>query len=442
MEDFLPDLPSFDQAIAAASKLAAAHLANLPQRRVAQMQRAAAPAPPDGGGFDAALALLAERVAPWLSASPGPRYLGFVTGGVTPEALAADWLVSTWDQNVSNAIGSIAAELESVTVAAYAQVFGIAAGMHGQFVSGATAANLVGLVTAREWAARKTADQRATVFAGAAHSSILKAMAIAGIGRGQYRAVATLPGRTAVDTAALEAALQQHRGLAIVVASAGEVNTGDFDDIDALASLAERYDAWLHVDGAFGLFASLLPTLSARLRGLERAHSVTVDLHKWLNVPYDSAIAYTSRPDLQREIFAASSAYLGSDPDPLHFTPENSRRLRALPAWMVMATRGRAGIAEWVAANCAQAQALAEGLAASGRFEVLGGVHLNIVCFALKEGDAAARDAWLQALNAGGEVFMTPTQLFGRAAVRAAFSNWSTTQADVARILAAIAATP
>jgi glutamate/tyrosine decarboxylase-like PLP-dependent enzyme len=433
----MSESPSFEAALAAAARIALEHLHSLPQRRVAHASVPAAPSPPDGAGFDAALELLRRQIQPWLSSSPGPRYLGFVTGGVTPEALAADWLASAFDQNVSNAVGSIAADVERATVASYAQAFGIPAAMHGQFVSGATAANLVCLATAREWAAT-LGTGRAAVFAGAAHSSILKAMSITGLGRDAHRAVATLPGRTAVDVEALERALAQHDGPAIVVASAGEVNTGDFDDLAALADLCARYGAWLHVDGAFGLFAALLPELAPRLAGIERAHSITVDLHKWLNVPYDSALAFTSRPDLQRSVFAASSAYLGSDPDPLHYTPENSRRFRALAPWMVMATRGRAGIARWVRANCAQARALAAGLEADGRFEVLGGVPLNIVCFALRDGDAAARDRFLARVTASGETFMTPTILFGRPGVRAAFSNWATGDDDVARILAAI----
>ena len=174
------------------------------------------------------------------------------------------------------------------------------------------------------------------------------------------------------------------------------------------------------------------------IAGIERADSVTVDLHKWLNVPYDSALAYTRWPELQREVFAASSAYLGDDPDPLHYTPENSRRFRALPAWMVLAVQGREGIGRWVADNCRQARLLARGVESLG-MDVLHDVSLNIVAFAPKGADAAERDAFLARLNATGVVFMTPTVLHQRPAVRAAFSNWSTTDADVDQILQAIA---
>lgn len=429
--------PQYDEALDRARHFADQFLSGLSERAVTASGLPDAPSPPDGVGLEAALALVERDVVPYLSGSPGPRYFGFVTGGATPEALAADWIASAWDQNVSNRVGSIAADLEAKTVQAYAGIFGLGPDMRGHFVSGATAANLVSMATARQWAKHKAA-QAPTVFAGAAHSSITKAMAITGIGRERLVPVKTLPGRTAVDPEALRAALASHAGPAIVVASAGEVNTGDFDDLRALADICEQHGAWLHVDGAFGLFAAFDDQLAPRIAGIHRADSVTVDLHKWLNVPYDSAIVYTRRPDLQREVFAATSAYLGDDPDPLHYTPENSRRFRAFAAWMVLAVRGKAGIGEWVRANCRQARALADGLRAHGGFDVLNHIHLNIVCFAPHGADAAARDAFLARLNGSGEVFMTPTVLQGRPAIRAAISNWSTRDADIERVLRAI----
>ncbi|WP_242108952.1 pyridoxal phosphate-dependent decarboxylase family protein [Luteimonas aquatica] len=426
----------YGAALDGARRLADDFLAGLRERAVIPRATPAPPGLPEGVGLEAAFAYLAEHVAPYLSASPGPRYLGFVTGGATPEALAADWLTSAWDQNVSNRVGSIAADLEAATLAAYAAQFGLAPSLQGRMVSGATAANLVSMATARQWAAR-TQGALPTVFAGSAHSSILKAMAITGIGRERLVPVATLPGRTAVDARALREALAAHAGPAVVVASAGEVNTGDFDDLQAMAPICREAGAWLHVDGAFGLFAAFDDALRPRLAGIDGADSVTVDFHKWLNVPYDSAAVYVSRPELQREVFAASSAYLGDDPDPLHYTPENSRRLRALAAWMVLAVRGREGIGRWVGDNCRQARTLARGLEALG-MEVLNEIHLNIVAFALPASDAAARDAFLSRLHGTGEAFMTPTMLWGRPAIRAAFSNWSTTDADVERIVSAV----
>jgi glutamate/tyrosine decarboxylase-like PLP-dependent enzyme len=155
-------------------------------------------------------------------------------------------------------------------------------------------------------------------------------------------------------------------------------------------------------------------------------------------VPYDSAVVYTRAPEAQRAVFRASSAYLGDSTDPLHYTPENSRRFRALPAWMTLRAYGRDGIAEWVQRDCALARAFADGLHGIDGIEVLSEVHLNIACFALRDGDAAARDAFLDRLNRGGRVFMTPTVLFGRPGVRAALSNWMTQAADVEIALAAV----
>ena len=404
---------------------------------------------PLGLGEVCALNAFVERFEPHLSASPGPRYWGFVTGGATPAALAADWLASAYDQNVSNDVGSIASTVERETVAGLRELFALPADFHGVFVSGATASNTAALATARQAVYSQRGIDIAEqglfaapplrILAGAAHSSIDKALAILGIGRRSLTRLPCLPGRTAIDTDALEAALQAAGDTpCIVVASAGEVNTGDFDDLGRIAELCEQHGAWLHVDGAFGLFAALLPTHAARLRGVERADSVTVDLHKWLNVPYDSAVMLTRHPEAQRAVFRASSAYLGDSTDPLHYTPENSRRFRALPAWMSLAAYGREGVGAWVQRHCELAQRLAEGIAQHPDLEVLTDVHLNIVCFALRTGDAASRDALLDGLTRDGRVFLTPTVLFGRPAIRAAISNWRTAEQDVAIALQAL----
>ncbi len=400
-------------------------------------------------GAEAALADFRARHEVGLSGSAGPRYWGFVTGGATPAALAGDWLASAYDQNVSNDIGSVASQVERETVAGLRDLFGLPDDFAGVFVSGATQSNLAALATARQAVYARfghdiaqqglSAAPPLRMLAGAAHSSILKAMAVLGLGRDALQPVATLPGRTAVDVAAMATALASGEGRpTIVVASAGEVNTGDFDDLVALAELCARHGAWLHVDGAFGLFAALSPEHASRLRGVEHADSVTVDLHKWLNVPYDSAVVYTRDREAQRAVFRASSAYLGDSTDPLHYTPENSRRFRALPAWMTLRAYGRDGIAEWVQRDCTLARAFAEGLRGIGGIDVLSDVHLNIVCFALRDGDAVARDAFLDRLNRDGRVFMTPTVLFGRPGIRAALSNWMTQPEDIEIALAAV----
>ena len=445
--------PRFDEysaALAAATQAAGEFLQTLPKRAAGAMTYPHAHA--DTGapiGAEAALAAFRARYEAGLSGSAGPRYWGFVTGGATPAALAGDWLASVYDQNVSNDIGSVASQVERDTVAELRALFGLPGDFAGVFVSGATQSNLVALATARQSVYARlghdiaqqglTAAPPLRVLAGAAHSSILKAMAVLGLGRDALQPVATRPGRTAVDIEAMAGTLAAREGRpTIVVASAGEVNTGDFDDLAALADLCARHGAWLHVDGAFGLFAALSPEHASRLRGVERADSITVDLHKWLNVPYDSALVFTRVPEAQRAVFRASSAYLGDSTDPLHYTPENSRRFRALPAWMTLRAYGRDGIAEWVQRDCALARVFADGLRGIDGIEVLSDVHLNIVCFALRAGDAAARDAFLERLNQGGRVFMTPTVLFGRPGVRAALSNWMTQAADIDIALAAV----
>jgi glutamate/tyrosine decarboxylase-like PLP-dependent enzyme len=270
------------------------------------------------------------------------------------------------------------------------------------------------------------------------HPSDVKVLGMLGIGRERIRRFER-DGVGRLDLEGLERALRDLGGApAIVIASAGEVNAGDFDPIARMADLAAGYGAWLHVDGAFGLYAALVPALAERLAGIDGADSITVDLHKWLNVPYDAAVVYTRHPQRQREVYRASSSYLGDSDDPLHLTPENSRRFRALPAWISLAAYGRAGVARWVERNCALARALGAGIAALPGLELLSPVHLNVVCFAPRAGGSAERDGLLERLTRDGRVFLTPTVLHGRPALRAALSNWSTSEADVAIALAAL----
>ena len=407
--------------------------------------------PDEGMGAAAALELFRHRYEAGLSGSAGPRYLGFVTGGTTPAALVGDWLATAYDQNLSNDGDSIATTVEHEALAMLRQLFGLDDGFAGAFVSGATQANLVALATARQWVGERlgvdVSEQGLAglapvpVLAGSAHASIFKVLSVLGLGRGAVEPVATLPGRMAVDPAALETRLAALGGRpAIVVASAGDVNTGDFDDLRALGTLCRRHGAWLHVDGAFGLFAACDPDLAHHLDGLETADSVATDGHKWLNVPYDSGIVFTRHLELQEKVFKAVAAYLGEGPDLLHRTPENSRRFRALPAWMTLMAYGRDGYRDLVRRNSRQARALGERLAASSRFELLAPVRLDIVCFALVEGGAGARDRLIAQLARDGRVYLTPTQFAGRPGLRAAFVNWLTCDEDVEIVFEALMA--
>lgn len=402
--------------------------------------------PEEGLGAQEALSYFRRKYEAGLSGSAGPRYLGFVTGGSTPAALAGDWLVSTYDQNVSNDGDSIATTVERATLTLLRALFTLADAFEGAFVSGATQANLVALATARQWAlqriGRDPAEEglwnmpRIPVFGGSPHASILKSLSILGMGRQSVEYVPCLPGRQAIDPVALGSRLDANGGQpAIVVASAGEVNTGDFDDLEAIAALCRRYNAWFHIDAAFGLFAACDPSRSHLLRGLNEADSITTDGHKWLNVPYDSGIVFTRHIALQEQVFKATAAYLGTGPDLLHRTPENSRRFRALPAWMTLMAYGRSGYQELVTHSCLFAQRLGQSIEQSRQFELLAPVVLNIVCFALRGADTNQRDHFLEQLKRDGQVLLTPTFFAGKPAIRAAFVNWATTMKDVERIV-------
>ncbi|WP_405788891.1 pyridoxal-dependent decarboxylase [Streptomyces sp. NBC_00029] len=408
--------------------------------------------PEHARGTEAALADFRDRWEPRLSASAGPRYLGFVTGGATPAALVGDWLTAAHDQNSNSALDGVGQDLERETVGWLRELFHLSPAHTGTFVSGATMSNTTGLAIAREWLGERLgvspADDGAAalgpvrVLSGAPHSSIAKALSVLGLGRNSLVRVPTLPGREAVDPAALDRALADTPGPAVVVANAGTVNTVDFDDLRAVAALRERHDFWLHTDAAFGAFAALSPEHAHLADGLDASDSLCVDLHKWLNVPYDSAVQFTRRRDLQARVFQNSAAYLGplgDHPDLVHLTPENSHRLRALAAWFTLRAYGREGHREIVERDIACARALGAALEADPAFTLLAPVRLNVVCFTLAEAPTPDR---LTALReaAGAEVFVTPTVYEGTAGLRAAFSNWRTTHDDVRRAAEALGA--
>ncbi|UOX92843.1 pyridoxal-dependent decarboxylase [Amycolatopsis sp. FBCC-B4732] len=446
--DALPDL------LDAASKLAAGALAGVGERAVVVPPGVVTPAALPGGGMGArgALEEFSRRWEGGFAASAGPRYLGFVTGGATPAALAGDWLTSAHDQNPASGMDSSAQDLERETVGWLAELFALGPEFSGAFVTGATMSTVTGLAIAREWLGERAgvtvSDDGAaalgpvTVLSGAPHSSVLKALSFLGMGRSALREVPVLPGREAVDVGKLAEVLETLDGPAIVVANAGTVNTVDFDDLRAIAELKRRHDFWLHVDAAFGGFASLVPEHAELTAGLELADSVVVDLHKWLNVPYDSAVQFTRRRDLQLRVFANNAAYLGEigeTPDFLHLTPENSRRLRALPAWFSLTAYGRDGHREIVERCVALARDLGARVDGSPHWHLLAPVRLNVVCFApAGDGTQDRVDALVRAIAEDGTTFLTPTVYDGRPALRAAFSNWRTTPADVERVFAAL----
>ncbi|WP_055594372.1 pyridoxal-dependent decarboxylase [Streptomyces hirsutus] len=401
-------------------------------------------------GLDGALRLFAEAIDPGLHASAGPRYLGFVTGGTNPAALAGDWLTSVFDNNATSGTGLLA-ELERQVLTWLQRHLRLGDGFYGAFVTGATTSNYVNLATAREWAGERvgvsvsdagvgTLADRIRILSASPHSSVLKSLSQLGLGRERMELVPTLPGREAIDPDALRTSMASAPDRpTIVVANAGTVNTVDFDDLRALADLRDEFGAWLHVDAAFGSFAALVPEHAHWTDGIDRADSVTVDLHKWFNVPYDSAVQFTKRPDLQLKVFRNNAAYLGGitdQPDFVHLTPENSRRARAIPAWFTIAAYGAQGLQQIVSNNIDNARRFGTGIERLEGARLLAPVQLNVACFTTDRDPALV----LADLNDRGKVFMTPSVLHGVPCIRAAFSNWRTSDADVDLALRELAA--
>lgn len=453
-ENLASDLAELPALLDAVRESATEVLTGIETRPVARTPKEVGPEelPEHGIGLRRALALFRERWEPAFSGSAGPRYFGFVTGGATPASVAGDWLTAALDQNAMSGEDSSATELEHQTMGWVGRLFGL--DQHtGAFVSGATMSNFVGLAIAREWLGEQLGISVADagvgalgpvpVLSGTPHSSISKSLSMLGIGRDSVRLVPTLPGREAVDVDRLAEALDALDGRpAIVVANAGTVNTVDFDDLRAIAALRQRYPFWLHVDGAFGAFAALAPEYAALVAGLGEADSVCVDLHKWLNVPYDAAVQFSRRQDLQVRVFLNAAAYLTAPtgtPDFGHLVPENSRRLRALTAWFSLTAYGRDGHRDIVQRNISGANRLAGQLTETGLLRLVAPVRLNVVCFTLADRATPERvDALAAAVADSGETFVTPTVYDGVPALRAAFSNWRTTDADVDRAAKAI----
>ena len=404
--------------------------------------------PEDGNGTLATVRRLLEQGTEAHVRSGGPRFFHWVIGGSTPAALAADWFAGLIDQNAGAWDSSpLAVQLETISLAWLQDLFGLPADWGGVLTTGATTANFTALAAARQWwgehygvdiAARGLADLPAVpvLTSGFVHVTSLKALAMLGIGREQVtycRADET--GR--LDLTALERELKLLGGApAIVIANAGEVNAGHFDPISDMSRLAHDHNAWLHVDGAFGLFARVSPRTAALADGVETADSVIADGHKWLNVPHDCGFAFVRDPALLTAVFSAAATYLPDEEVFAFRGPELSRRARSLAVWATLAAYGRSGYRALVERSLEIAAHVAREVDAADDLELLAPAPLNIVCFRYRAPglDEQALDelnlAIGRAVLTDGRVYVGTTRWADRIGFRPAFVNWRTTIAD------------
>jgi glutamate/tyrosine decarboxylase-like PLP-dependent enzyme len=390
------------------------------------------------------LTLLDEIGSPATVTSAGGRYFGFVTGSSLPVTVAANWLATAWDQNAGLYVMSpVAAELETIALVWLRDVLGLPAEASGAFVTGATMANFTALSAARHAVLRGVgwdveadglfgAPPIAVIVGAEAHTTLHKALALLGLGRSR---VVTVPvddqGRMRAD------ALPEITGPAIVCIQAGNVNTGAFDPASAILPWAHSSGAWVHVDGAFGLWAAAAPERAALVAAFAGADSWATDAHKFLNTPYDCGLTFVRDADALRSAMTATAAYLpaGELRDPMHYTPESSRRARGAEVWAALRTLGRTGVADLVERCCRHATRFAEGLRAAG-FDILNEVGFNQVLVAF--GDDATTLRVIDAVQRDGTCWCGGTLWQGRAAMRISVSSWATTTDDVERSLAAI----
>jgi len=405
-------------------------------------------------GLDPAAVIdeLVRDADPGLTATAGPRYFGFVIGGSLPAALAADWLVSTWDQCAGfYVLSPAAAVIEEITARWLLELLDLPAGASVGFTTGAQGANTTGLAAARHhvlaevgWDVERNGLIGApplAILAGAeAHATVVRALRLLGLGADSVvRIEADGQGRMRPD--ALDRALAAAEGPAIVCAQAGNVNTGAFDPLAEIADVCDGR-AWLHVDGAFGLWAAAAPSKRSLLAGADRADSWALDAHKWLNVPYDAAAAIVAHPEAHTGAMSLAAAYLAADDvqrDATNFVPESSRRARAIPIYAALRSLGRRGVAELVERTCAHARRFAERLGAEPTIEVLNDVVLNQVLIRVADDDEATR-AVIADVQRDGTCWIGGTVWNDRAAIRISVSSWATSADDVDRSAAAIAA--
>jgi glutamate/tyrosine decarboxylase-like PLP-dependent enzyme len=397
---------------------------------------------------------LVAAATPGLMASAGPRYYGFVIGGSLDAALVADVITSGWDQCAFNeALSPAAIAFEDVAGAWLKELLGLPATASVGFATGAQTANTIGLAAGRwhllhekGWDVSRDGLNGAppirVVVGAERHGTIDRAVRLLGLGERAIVSVPALP-NGAMDANALRIALAQGgEAPTIICAQSGNVNTGACDDLAAVVDAASAVGAWVHVDGAFGLWAAASPRTAALVRGVELADSWACDGHKWLNVPYDAAYAFCAHPEVHATAMTYTAAYLtgqvaGRELGGSDFVPESSRRARGFATWAALRSLGRSGVAQLVERCCELARRFADGLDDLDGVEVVNDVVLNQVL--VRVGDAELTDRLERALQADGTCWMGATTWRRERLLRIAVSNWSTTEADVDRVVAAMA---
>jgi glutamate/tyrosine decarboxylase-like PLP-dependent enzyme len=455
----------FNGLLAKTAAEAANYLSGLDQRPVGVradrselLARLGGPLPEQPTDAETVVGDLARAADPGLIGSAGPRYYGFVVGGSLPSALAADWLTSVWDQNAGGYVLSpAAAVVEEVAAGWLVELLGLPPTTSVGFTTGATMANFICMAAARSrvlesvgWDVERNglfgAPPIEVVVGADRHVSLELALRYLGLGSDRVRVVpADEQGRMRADLLGDE--LRRCDGPIIVCAQAGDVNSGAFDPLGQICDAAHEHGAWVHVDGAFGLWAAASPDRRHLIAGIENADSCGTDGHEWLNVPYDSGLAFVADPVAHRQAMSLLAAsYLvfgaGGERDNANWVPEMSRRARGFPIWAAVRELGRSGIAEMVDRGCECARRFADRLGAAPGVEILNEVVLNqvLVRFTAPDGgdsDAFTRDV-VARVQADGTSWLGGTTWQGKAAMRISVSNWSTTEADVDRSVDAI----
>ena len=403
------------------------------------------PLPEESTPAEATLKFLDETCSAATMAMAGPRFFGFVIGGSLPVALAANWLAGAWDQNTAyyKATPS-SAYLEQVALGWLLNLLHLPSDCQGAFVTGATMSNFSCLAAARQAVLKRAgwnveadglfgAPPITVVVSEEAHPSLIKSLGLLGLGRNRTIKVPTDgQGRMLADR------LPDLSGPAIVCTQAGNVNTGAFDPIAEICDRAHRAGAWVHVDGAFGLWAMAVPSMNRLTEGMEKADSWATDFHKWLNVPYDSGLGLVRDREALQAAMAVTAEYLptpGQFRDPSNFVPELSRRARGVEVWAVLHSLGRQGVISMIEQNCRQARRFADGFRSAG-YEVLNDIVLTQVLVSFGEPERTTRV--IAGIQADGTCWCGGTVWHGRTALRISVSSWATTDEDVERSLEAM----